>query len=236
MFRAFRPDAHTVAYPGFVSIATAMTRPLPPDAQLLITSHCPHCPAMLQALTDLVKLGRLGRLEVVNLEARPELAEQLGVHSVPWTRIGPFELTGVRGREELLDWIDRVSSPDGMADYFHSLLRDGRLPQVLQAVKRQPDALSALLPIVANPQASINVRIGAGVAFEEFAGQPPMQALTKQFGHLTGHEDARVRADACHYLSLTRSPEARVYLERCQQDDDGVVREIATESLQAIGD
>jgi len=190
---------------------------------------------MVQALTELLKQGWLGRLDLVNLDARPEVAEALGVRSVPWTRIGPFELTGVRGREELLDWIDRVGSPDGMADYFHALLRDGHLPQVLAVVRREPGALAALLPIVANPEASINVRIGAGVAFEEFAGQAPMRALTGRFGALAGHEDARVRADACHYLSLTGGAEARSYLENCLQDDDGVVREIAIESLDALG-
>lgn len=189
---------------------------------------------MVQALTELLKQGWLGRLDLVNLDARPEVAEALGVRSVPWTRIGPFELTGVRGREELLDWIDRVGSPDGMADYFHALLRDGHLPQVLAVVRREPGALAALLPIVANPEASINVRIGAGVVFEEFAGQPPMLALVGKFGELTRHDDARVRADACHYLSLTGSPEARSYLSSCQQDDDDVVREIASEGLQAI--
>lgn len=207
-----------------------------PDAQLLLSSHCPHCPAMLLTLTDLVKQGWLGRLDVVNLEARPELAEDLGVRSVPWTRIGPFELNGMRSREELLDWIERVGRPDGMADYFHNLLKDGHLDQVLAIVGRQPDAMAALLPIVANPEASINVRIGAGVVFEELAGQPAMLALVARFGELTGHGDARVRADACHYLSLTRSVEARAYLVRCQQDDDGVVREIASESLQVLGE
>lgn len=211
-----------------------MSHPNPPDAQLLVSSHCPHCPGMLQTLTDLVKQGVIGRLDVVNVEARPELAAELRVRSVPWTRIGPFELTGVHRRDELLDWIDRVGRPEGMADYFHSLLKDGHLAKVLETVQRQPDTLAALLPIVANPEASINVRIGAGVAFEEFAGQPPMQAMVDRLGALTDHDDARVRADACHYLGLTRSPAARKYLERCQQDDDGMVREIADESLIAI--
>lgn len=213
-----------------------MSRHIPPDAKLVLSSHCPHCPSMLQALTELVKQGHIGRLEVVNLEARPELAHELGIRSVPWIRIGAFELPGLRGREELLDWIDRAGRPDGMTDYFHALLRDGHLAQVLETLQRQPDVLAALLPIVANPEASINVRIGAGAAFEEFAGQPPMLALTDHFGRLTGHDDARVRADACHYLSLTRSPAARPYLERCQQDDDGMVREIANESLEALVD
>lgn len=212
-----------------------MLLPMPPDVQLLLSSHCPHCPAMLQTLSDLVKQGVIGRLDVVNLEARPEHAQELGARSVPWTRVGPFELTGLRGREELLDWIERVGSPDGMADYFHALLRDGHLAQVLETVKRHPDALAALLPIVANPEAGINVRIGAGVAFEEFAGQAPMRALTERLGQLCGHEDARVRADACHYLGLTGAQEAVAYLLRSQQDDDGVVREIAGESLQTLG-
>lgn len=212
-----------------------MPHPIPPDAKLVLSSHCPHCPAMLQVLTELVKLGRIGRLEVINIDARPETVGELGVRSVPWIRIGTFELAGQRGREELLDWIERAGRPDGMTDYFHALLRDGHLAQVLETLQRQPDVLAALLPIVANPEASINVRIGAGVAFEEFAGQPPMLALTDHLGRLTGHDDARVRADACHYLSLTRSPAARPYLERCQQDDDGMVREIASESLDALG-
>ena len=95
--------------------------------------------------------------------------------------------------------------------------------------------MAALLPIVGNPAASINVRIGAGVVFEKFAGQSAMAALVDRLGALARHEDARVRADACHYLSLTGAPEARGYLERCQQDDDGTVREIAAESLQALG-
>jgi HEAT repeat protein len=189
---------------------------------------------MLQILAELVKQGWLGRLDVVNVEVRPEVAAKLDVHTVPWIRIGPFGLAGLRGREELLDWIERVSDPNGMADYFHDLLRDGHLARVLATAHQQPESLAALLPIVANPEASINVRIGAGVVFEEFAGQPAMRQLTDKLGELVGHNDPRVRADACHYLSLTRSPEAMPYLLRCQQDDSDIVREIAVESLAAL--
>lgn len=212
-----------------------MSRPPAPDALMLLTGSCPHCPGMMRTLTELLKQGWIGRLEAINLDRHPEQAEQYGARSVPWVRIGPFELPGVRGREELLDWIERAGKPDGMADYFHYLLRDGHLSQVIQVVRRQPEALAALLPIVANPEASINVRIGAGAVFEEFAGQPPMQALVERFGELARSEDARVRADACHYLGLTGSPKARDYLLACRQDDDSAVREIAAESLEAMG-
>ncbi|MFZ5482859.1 MAG: HEAT repeat domain-containing protein [Pseudomonadota bacterium] len=205
-----------------------------PEALLLLSSHCPHCPAMIALLVDLVKAGRLARLELVNVEVRPDQAEALGARSVPWVRIGEFDLPGVRSREEILDWIDRVGRSEGMADYFHALLRDGHLAQVLDLVRQRPATLAALLPIVANPEASINVRIGAGAVFEEFSGQPALHALVDGLTKLARHPDARVRADACHYLGLARTEAARAGLALCRQDDDAAVREIAEESLAAL--
>jgi HEAT repeat protein len=206
----------------------------PPDALLFLSTHCPHCPAVLQSLADLVKQGVVGRLEVVNLEVHGEAAQARGVRSVPWVKVGEFELPGLRSREELEDWARRAGSPEGMADYFHALIKEGQLNRVLEAVRHQPDQLAALLPIVANPEASINVRIGAGVMFEELAGSPALQLLADRLGELTRHADPRVRTDACHYLHLTRSPQARAYLLAALQDDDAVVRETAQESLEAL--
>ncbi|HEX8978130.1 MAG TPA: HEAT repeat domain-containing protein [Parasulfuritortus sp.] len=207
----------------------------PPEVLFCLSSHCPHCPAMLQILTDMVKQGALGRLEIVNLEADPESARAWGVHTVPWLRVDAFELSGLRSRDEILRLIERSASPSGMADHFHDLLKGGELAQVLATVVRHPERLADLLPIVANPEASINVRIGAGVVFEEFSGQPGLQALVGKLGELSGHGDARVRADASHYLGLTKSDEAKPYLVRRLQDDDAMVREIAEESLTALG-
>ena len=76
----------------------------PPDALLLKTSSCPHCPIVLKALQALEAEGSIGELTVINIEDQPELADELGVRSVPWTRIGPFELAGLRTEQELRDW------------------------------------------------------------------------------------------------------------------------------------
>jgi HEAT repeat protein len=91
-----------------------------------------------------------------------------------------------------------------------------------------------VLPIVGNVEASLNVRLGAGVLFEEFAGSDALRALLPRLGELSQHADARVRADACHYLGLSADSAARRWLEDRLADDDADVREIATESLQAI--
>ncbi len=205
-----------------------------PDASVYISTHCPNCAAVLTALTEMVKAGSLGELKVVNVDQRLEAARALGVRSVPWVRIGPFELTGLRSRQELEAWAARVESPEGMADWFHTLLKEGELARVLEEVKQQPERLAAVLPIVANPEASLNVRLGAGAVLESFAGQPPLKALLPRLAELTAATDARVRADACYYLGLTGDAVARPYLEACLHDADAQVREIAAEGLQSL--
>ncbi|MCD6705388.1 MAG: HEAT repeat domain-containing protein [Thiobacillus sp.] len=205
-----------------------------PDALLLISTHCPHCPAMLAALADLVKQGTIGRLEAVNLEQRPEVGQALGVRSVPWLRIGRIELTGVYGKAELAEWATRADSEAGLADWFHALLKEGQLPRAQALVEADPALLAAVLPIVGNVEASLNVRLGAGVLLEEFAGSDTLRALLPRLGELSQHADARVRADACHYLGLTGDAAARPWLEARIADDDADVREIAAESLQNI--
>ena len=210
-----------------------MTALPPPDALLLLSSHCPHCPAVLAGLAELVKRGRVGRLEAVNIEIHPDRAAELRVRSVPWLRLGPFELQGARSVGELELWARRVTDADGMADAFHDLLKSGAAGQVLRLVAQDPARLAALLPIVANPEASLNVRLGAGMVFEEYAGTPALRDLTAPLGGLARAEDPRVRADAAHILGLGRDPGARPCLEALLQDTDPEVREIARESLDA---
>jgi len=206
----------------------------PDTATLCISRHCPHCAAMLAQLADLIKAGRLGRLEIINVEMRPEEARARGVRSVPWLAIGQFELTGRRTRAEIETWIDRAGRPDGMADYFHALLKEGDMGKVLAMIGVDAARLSALLPIVGNPDASLNVRVGAGAVFEDYAGSTAIRAIVPELVALSGHADARVRADACHLLCLTRDPSVEPALRAHLDDPDADVREIAQESLDAL--
>ncbi|MFP5419118.1 MAG: HEAT repeat domain-containing protein [Gammaproteobacteria bacterium] len=205
-----------------------------PDALLLLSTHCPHCPAMLAALADLLKQGAIGRLEAVNLEQRPDIGQALNVRSVPWVRIGRIELIGVHSKTELADWAAKADSDAGLADWFHLLLKEGQLPRVQAMIEASPDLLGAVLPIVGNVDASLNVRLGAGVLLENCAGSDALRALTPRLGELSQHDDARIRADACHYLGLTGDAASRAWLEPRLADADADVREIAAESLSAV--
>lgn len=189
---------------------------------------------MLAALAELVKQGNVGRLEAVNLEQHPEVAQALGVRSVPWLRLGQVELAGVHSKAELVEWAKKADSEAGVADWFHQLLKEGQLARVQAAIAAAPERLGAVLPIVGNVDASLNVRVGAGVLLEDFAGDAALQALLPRLAELSRHDDARVRADACHYLGLTGDHAARPWLEARLRDDDADVREIAAESLDSL--
>lgn len=121
-----------------------------------------------------------------------------------------------------------------LADEFHVLLKDGGLAEAKARIAARPELLAELLPIVANPEASINVRLGASVIFESHAGAAALQALVPQLGELARHADARVRADACHYLGLSRDRRARDPLAARLQDESAEVREIAADSLEVL--
>jgi HEAT repeat protein len=128
----------------------------------------------------------------------------------------------------------KADSETGIADWFHLLLKEGQLPRAQAAIEADPALLAAVLPIVGNIDASLNVRLGAGVLLEAFAGSDTLRALLPRLGELSQHADERVRADACHYLGLTGDAAARKWLEARVADVDTDVREIAAESLQAI--
>ena len=211
-----------------------MTASNRPDALLLLTTTCPYCPAMLAALNDLVKSGDIGRLEVVNIGTHPEIAKQYGVRTVPWVRIGPFELEGLRSPAELKQWVERAGTPEGLAEYFHELLKEGALPKVSTQAARDPAALDALLRLLGDTDTELTVRIGINAVFEELEGSPTLQRAVETLIALSTHRDAHIRGDAAHLLSLTHNPSVQLHLERLLQDEIADVREIAREGLERL--
>ena len=206
-----------------------------PEALLLVGSGCPHCAAVRQALETLRASGEIAALTVVNASERPELARQYGVRSVPWLRLGPFELQGQRSLTELRAWLAHAGTREGMAAYFGELLASGRLAQVEAILRRDPAQFAALFDLLADPDTELQVRIGVGAVVEAFAGDPARQAWTPRLCELSRHHDPRVRLDAVYYLGLGGAAEAADCLHQRLQDTDPEVREEAAEALKAIG-
>ena len=205
-----------------------------PSALLLLTSTCPYCPIMLAALGELVKRGDLGRLEVVNIGAHPEVAQQHNVRTVPWVQLGVFELEGLRSPAELKQWVERAGTPEGLAEYFHELLKEGSLQKVSVQAARDPLVLDALLRLLGDADTELTVRIGINAVFEGLEGNPALQHSVAALIALSTHPDAHIRGDAAHLLSLSHSPEGLPHLQRLLQDEVADVREIAREGLERL--
>lgn len=206
----------------------------PPDALLLMGTRCPYCPTVLKGLQSLATSGIIGNIETVNIEEQPEIARKLGVRSVPWVRIGPFELDGLRSEAELRAWAEKAGTTDGLADWLDELLGSGKLDKVREQLERDPEVIDALMTLFANPDTGLNTRIGISVLIEDLEGTPLLREQIDRLGELAQHPETHIRGDACHYLSLTGSPRAKSLIEPLLDDPEQDIRTLAQESLEHL--
>jgi len=204
----------------------------PPDALMLMGTHCPYCPSVLKALQALVEAGDISHLETHNIEEKPEIARKLGVRSVPWVRIGPFELEGLRSEKEFREWAIKAAASAGTTDWLDELLSSGNISKPRELIKSDPAMMDALLKLFADPDTQLNTQIGISAIMEDLKGTDTLNAIVDQLGELTQHEDARVRGDACYYLALSGNSKAVRFIKPLLDDSDANVREIAKESLE----
>lgn len=207
-----------------------------PGAVMLMGTTCPYCPSVLKALQSLLDSGHIDTLETYNIEEHPDIAQHYGVRSVPWVRIGEFELEGLRSEKELREWAVKAASGGGLPDWLLEQLGNGRIDTALQRVRSDADGMSALLTLFEDPDTELNIRIGISAIMEELEGSVFLKANIETLGALTQHQEARVRGDACHYLSLSHDPSVRNWIEPLLDDPDGDVREVAQDSLAILAD
>ncbi|MDH5710081.1 MAG: thioredoxin family protein [Gammaproteobacteria bacterium] len=205
-----------------------------PEAMLLISVKCPHCASVTKSLCEMVKQGELASLKIINLEKQPEVADELGVRSVPWIRIGWFEMEGLHSQKELQQRAQQASSDEGALAYISDELTEGRVNKVLSLLESQHEFMPYVLSLMEDADAKINIRLGIGVVLEEFAASGWFEPYIPQLVEYTRHKDERVRADACHYLSLTVNNQAITSIKGLLNDVSEEVREVAKESLDEL--
>ena len=206
----------------------------PPDALLLKAANCPYCPTVLKALQVLEAEGSIGQLTIVNIEEQPELAEELGVRSVPWTRIGPFELAGLRTEQELRDWAKKAGTPEGLSAWIGELLANGKIKTVNELIISEPSGFEALLMLFTHPDTTLNTRIGISAVMEGLQESPLLKDNLDKLESLTGNPEPQVRGDACHFLALSKDRKAIAIIEPLLNDADPDVAEIASESIDEL--
>lgn len=202
----------------------------PLNAILLTAPGCAHCAALKKILEKLVT-DELITLEVIDVASQPEVAQRYGIKSVPWLKLGPFEFSGAQREPELRNWISRVQSAEGIAAYIKHLLATDELALAIKLLRENPAWMHNLLLLVADEDKDIKLQLGVSAIFEEFEGQPLLKNIVDQLGELAEHNNAKIRADAAHFLALSHTEKATALLRRLVRDSDREVREIASDAL-----
>ncbi len=204
------------------------------EAKLLIAPGCPHCATMMSLLGDLLKEGKIGRLFMVNIAEQPDEAAKHNVRSVPWLKLGEMEFIGAQSRAELENAIEMSLSDDGQQRFLFEQLKNGRLNEVTKLIEGDKNQLHDLMALLKGKEVPMTVRIGVSAILEGFQEKPfLLKEILPDFLELSESPDETVRADACHFLSLEGSEDARKRLQQCVNDESAMVREIAEESLES---
>lgn len=201
---------------------------------MLLSSGCAHCPTVLNVLTELLKSGAISHLTAINISQQPEIAQQYNVRSVPWIKIGEIELTGLQSKTDILNAIAQSTSPSGLIDYYDDMLNNGLLQDSIDHIQRNPKNLALLLDMLQQSDIKISVQLGIGAIMEEFAQTAPLNELVPLLSELTRHSLARVRNDACFYLSLTGNSSVRDIITVLLNDPSDEVRETAQDCLEEL--
>jgi hypothetical protein len=205
-----------------------------PDTLLLIAPGCPHCQSVLGSLAELIKKGTIGRLEVINIAVHPQAARDVGTRSVPWMRIGSYELAGNYSLGEIREWAEKAATGETSSDYIRELLEQQQMEQAVGYLKQHPEQLPALLDLMQREDNALGVSFGVSAIFEDLAGTPALKQLVPELGPLTRSEKANTRGDAAYYLGLSGNPAARDWLQPLLDDPQADVREIAREALESL--
>ncbi|VAX00379.1 hypothetical protein MNBD_GAMMA22-134 [hydrothermal vent metagenome] len=204
------------------------------SATMLLTSDCSHCPTVLAGLMPLIKSGQLSSLEVINLDQQPQLAEQYNTRTVPWVQfkfaLGQFHIEGLHSEKELQQWCDNSKTLKGISHYCLMLLDQGKINELNKLINDYPNWLHSMLLLVEDIETSLTIRVGISAIFESLEAtqfEPIYQALLL----MTKNNLARIRSDACFYLSLTKNPNAILTLTNCLKDENAEVQEIAADAI-----
>jgi len=196
---------------------------------------CAHCPHVLSALVSLLEQGTISRLEAVNVVEYPATAREVGTRSVPWTRIGDFELPGNYTEAELRHWARESTRDSGVARYYFDLLDNGHLARAMARARGKPEEIRDLLDLLDEKEVPMSVRVGVSAIVEDLAGHEALIGALERIMSLAGSPSPATRADTAHFLGLTGSPDAIPVIRQLLKDGEAQVREVAAEALEMLG-
>jgi HEAT repeat protein len=135
---------------------------------------------------------------------------------------------------ELDGWIQHAAGDSARSHYIAYLLAKGRLAQAIAWIEQGHATLKDLVPLLEDPEAKMNLRLGVGAILEHFEGAQAIRIMIPDLVALLQNSHAAIRTDICHYLSLTHSREVIPVLEKMLEDEEQEVRQTAKESIEVL--
>jgi hypothetical protein len=160
-----------------------------------------------------------------------EEAESRGVQSVPWIKIGPFEVEGVSTPASLRQLALGADDETVFDAWLLETLKAGKRQKVEALLRQEPQRIHALARLMKSPESSMAIRLGIGAILEELQGSGLTDSLVPDLAEMLTSDDRLLRADACHFLTLIGTDDIRLHMLACVKDADPEIREMAEEWL-----
>lgn len=212
----------------------------PPQAELFIASGCAHCPTVMSQLSELLKVGKLSQLKITNIAVDNERAAHLNIRSVPWfslsNSLSSMVFSGNYSAKEITQWVETSQTKEAMVNYIETLLKEGNLMTVVQAIQLAPKTFVSVIDMLKDEETSIDLRIGLDALLENFTATDTLKQQTPALLKMASEDNIRLQIDALHYLALTADTNNRAFLEEKTLDEDKQIQEAAIEALETLND
>ncbi len=194
---------------------------------------CPHCPLAIEAAQNLHNDRPHIQLKIIDIANEPELVNKYKIKSVPTTILGgTFYINEVVPISKLASILDGTGTLEVERQRLLSQINNGHLDIASECLLEIPFFPKAFAEIWRS--STLNLRMGlmlaAGAALEHnihlFDNELPVfeQTLTSAGSALKG--------DTADLLGQTRSPAAKILLQKLLEDADNDVVEAARDALE----
>ncbi len=204
------------------------------EITVFIAPFCPHCAGAVEAANRIAVANPKIRVRIVDISLFPELGERFNVTSAPTVVInGEIKLVGELSEDELIEWLRRASN-DYKLEYFVTLLREGRIEEVMEAVNKNPEDAVLLAGIIERPE--LMARVGAMILLERLfrSKAEGVEVARGEILKILRSKDTTKVQDAAFILGKIGRKDDIPALEPLLRSEDEEVREAAREALEEI--
>lgn len=206
----------------------------PVHLKLYVAPQCVYCPHMVNALAPLPFCNAHISIDLVDVSTFPELAEAVGVKSVPTLMYGDsFRWTGTINVQEVLTVLSRQSSTELGSDALVRMLKEGDAVPLARMMLEAGKIFPGFVQVLIHPEWS--VRLGAMVVLEQLAEEQPAlpAAVLQPLWSLRSRMDLSQLGDLVYLIGEHGSGEWLPRLESMLEED--VPDELADAAGEAIG-